>query len=297
MKTFFLLTAFLFSALTFGQTDEKLLNKVSDYVCECLENSSKQLETNALAAKTNCVQDAVDRYMDPLLKVYGDELLNGEEIGKFISNEISEELYASCEIYKPIYEFEQNNPVFKTESYTTDQQALIIELAKKGCTCSEDEIKTNPQKSFQEVMETCLQNTLTFNTEVLSETFDGFLTDQIVMNNVAVSIAKSLVEDCEMYKSGIVASSQTPSSPSFTGKIKVIDNSGDYLNVTLADDTNAQLTFYVANAFNGSEEFIRNLPTLNKNETPVTLLVIEKELYFKSLNENKRVYTIESVKY
>ena len=277
-----------------GQTETKLLDKFAKDVCECIENTdSKTLIDNSEATKTNCMQEGLDLNVDELLELYGSDFIDDGELSRHISDALSKRLSTDCEIYAGL-----NKQTNGEQGYNPKQAELIGELTNWACNCSNEKLRANPNQSFQDVLESCMQSAVMENTGKLTYAFsNSILSDENLAYNIGVDIGRKLVMECDVFVPGIVTPIENAiKSQSTIGKI-VGSNDGDYLSLSVENSSEIKSEYYVASAFEGSKEFLSQLNELRNNETLITIYFIEDDLFFKSENADKSVFRIETVNY
>ncbi|MCT4623951.1 MAG: hypothetical protein N4A46_10040 [Schleiferiaceae bacterium] len=294
------LPLFLFFTVTmlfsFAQEKETVLNHMKEYMCDCLNESEvEQLKTEGDKIFENCLQNAVDKNMDDLLAVYGDEVIQSSSVGETLSLEMQNKLENDCLIYDA---YAAGLSSTEDEGYNEIQLQFIEDLSKEACDCSTEKVNDDPSAVLQSVLEECMQKTIFANIERLAEDFGSeVLTNQDKAYNIGVDIGNHLVKNCPLFNPATVGHPERSNTLILKGMVSSFKEKGDYIMFEFKTEPGSKAEFYITHDFEGRVNFEDNLKNLKKAETEITIYYKEQEVYFESEGADKKVNTLEFVEY
>ncbi len=101
-----MLTMFIGLVLTGSVNAQKVIRKVSNDVCRCLEENQHLIQTNGINQVINlCLEKAMTRYKGKLQKEYGDDFFeNADSVQAYnFGLEISKQLADGCQVFKDLF--------------------------------------------------------------------------------------------------------------------------------------------------------------------------------------------------
>lgn len=188
---------------------------------------------------------------------------------------------------------------FSSQFIQAQNDEFMNTLSQKACECITEKSKEDKTLRVEELLETCMMQTITENVMEFMEHYGDMLGDENKAQEFGVAFGMKLMKDCPVLASAAINSgldnkktlNTTPKNPQSKGSFSKLAQSG--YSYILANVDGKEEKFFIVEKFKGSDNIFGKEKTLkNKN---MTFEWEEREVYFAKSKSFEKVKVLLAI--